>query len=148
MIIDNLSGSNKYWKLHPLFETAFQYLTKQDLVSLKTGRYSIKGEDIFAIIAHESSETPADGLLEIHRKYIDIQFTFDNSFDIGWKPVSDCRTADTPYNEEKDKQLFKDIPDFVFALNKGNFAVMFPEDAHCALAPKDYVKKVIIKVKV
>lgn len=53
-----------------------------------------------------------------------------------------------PYEKENDCVLFSDIPEVFFTLKPGQFAVVFPEDAHAPAIGEGIIKKAIVKIKV
>ena len=62
----------------------------------------------------------------------------------------DTLTPTTEYNDEKDYQMLKGHVNKVI-LNKGDFCVVFPEDAHLPQMIGDdgkWVKKAVVKMKV
>ncbi len=147
MIVDTLERAARYYGNHRLFEQAFAFATSSDFKTLPVGTHKLQGDDLFVIIADDHARAH-DAKLEAHRKYIDIQLTIDGAFDIGWKPLHQCRTLDKPYDEENDFMLFADAPDFQMTLAPNTFAVFFPDDAHAPNPPKSFVKKAIFKVAV
>ena len=147
MILDHISRAEKYYHVHPNFRRSFDYLKQHDIAIMENGRHEIDHDNIFIIIARGSStDTPPK--LECHKKYIDIQITLDGSFPVGWKNIDCCADGHTDYDSEKDVQLFNDSSDFSVELTQGMFAVLFPEDAHVGLPPKNSVLKAIVKVAV
>jgi YhcH/YjgK/YiaL family protein len=98
MIIDDLTNSEHYKKIHPLFPEAFnrlrQFAIRNDLPE---GGIEIDGERIHAGISRRNGKPAAEARLETHRRYIDIQYVVDGTDRIGWMPVSDCR-ADNQMN--------------------------------------------------
>ncbi len=147
MIVDTLERAARYYANHRLFEQAFAFATSPDFKALPIGTHKLQGDDLFVIIADDYARKH-DAKLEAHRKYIDIQLTIDGAFDIGWKPLHQCRTLDKPYDEENDFMLFADEPAFQMTLAPDTFAVFFPDDAHAPNAPTHFVKKAIFKVAV
>lgn len=147
MILDTLRRATRYYANHRLFEEAFAFATSPDFKALPVGTHKLQGDDLFVIIADDHAREH-DAKLEAHRKYIDIQLTIDGAFNIGWKPIHQCRTIQTPYNEENDFMLFADAPEFEMTLEPDTFAIFFPDDAHAPNAPKHFVKKAIFKVVV
>ncbi|HAI85169.1 MAG TPA: YhcH/YjgK/YiaL family protein, partial [Chitinophagaceae bacterium] len=74
MIIDTLANANRYEQLHPLFSKAFSYLKNTDFIHLPKGKYTIDGEQLFAIVNEYDTVDAANEQCEAHKKYIDIQF--------------------------------------------------------------------------
>ena len=86
--------------------------------------------------------------LEVHRRYIDIQYSLTSPDVIGWKQISTCRNPAEAYNEVKDIQYFLDAPDSWVTVPQQSFGVFFPEDAHAPMAADGPVHKVVVKVAV
>lgn len=146
MIIDLLSNSQRYFTLHREFENAFTFI--QRYTHFEPDRLHLPGSDMIAIIELAQGKSRSGARLEVHRKYIDIQYVFEGHEEIGWKPLKNCLSCSQPYHEEKDIQFFSDSPLVWTSLEKGFFAIFFPEDAHAPLASNSEVKKIIIKVPV
>lgn len=148
MIIDKLKNASKYYYLNPLFQKVFEFINTNNLSKFEVGEYEIVGRDAFIIIAEDNEFSEKKNIIEAHRKYIDIQFALSGEFGITWKALQDCKHIHTDYNSEKDYIFYEDKPDFEILLKVGNFAILFPEDAHFAQPPTKYLKKAIIKVRV
>ncbi len=147
MILDHLSRAEKYFHVHPGFKHAFDYLKKTDLRTLTEGRHDIDGDDIYIIIANDSTGNERRKL-EVHRNYIDIQLAIDGSFPLEWHDIDSCKNTATDYDREKDIRFFSDPPLFTVTMISDMFAVLFPEDAHAPQPPLTSVKKAIVKVAV
>ena len=149
MILDLLANSTAYEKLHPGFSSAFYFLRKTDLATISEGRYAIDGERIYAIVQEYDTKPLAEGFLETHTRYIDIQYLIAGEELIGYAPLTD-QAVHTPYDNDKDISFLKGAADPI-RVQQGQFAVFFPHDAHMpgrtAGAPA-HVRKVVIKVSV
>jgi biofilm protein TabA len=119
--------------VHPRFKAAFEFLKRHDLADLAAGRHPIDTEKLFALVIQENGKGRDFARLEIHRLFIDVQFTVTGTDNIGWKPVVECTGEANGYNSEKDVAFFTDRPETWLAAPPGMFAVFFPEDAHAPL---------------
>lgn len=147
MILDKLSESARYTTLHPPFGRAFEFLSNTNLVSLPPGRHDIDGDRMFVLIEHKSGKGREGARLEAHRKYIDIQFTFEGMEEIGWSPLDACRPPSGGFDEANDIGFFNDDrPSSWLSVPPGLFAIFFPEDAHAPLGGRGLLKKAIVKV--
>lgn len=147
MIIGNLSESARYQSLHPLFETAFNFLASHDLLTMECGKIHLDGEKLF--FNNNNAALRPDCLpVEAHKRYIDIQVVLSGEETFGWVPVSDI--GFNPYNPEKDVMLSDQKATTFFTLHAGEFAVFFPEDGHAPQGGKSdtFVRKAIFKVAV
>lgn len=145
MILDCLDNWKRYAGLNGGFAPAFEFLLRDDLAELPEGKHTIDGDRVFAIVVRADGLGKDKARLEIHRKYIDIQFCISGTDDIGWKPTADC-AGDEGFDEDKDLGFFTDEVEAWTAVAPGRFAIYFPADAHAPLGCDGPVHKVIVKV--
>src|SRR5215213_9439615 len=148
MIVDTLANAHRYDGLHPLFPRAFDFLRRTGLGSLAAGRHEIDGTRLFVSIDHKEGRGSDGARLEVHRRYIDIQFTFEGAEEIGWTPLADCRTPASAFDEDRDLGFFDDRATTWIEVPPGRFAIFFPEDAHAPLGGHGLLKKAIVKIAV
>lgn len=146
MILDILENISSYFYLNSGFKKAFDFLSRADLKDLPPGKYEIDGEHVFAIIVNDFGMEKKEGLLEIHRKYVDIQFVLSGTDNMGWKPKRLCSHPTGNFDEKIDAQIFKDEPSTWISVQPNSYAIFFPEDAHMAMFSVGKIHKVIIKV--
>ncbi len=146
MILDSLDNYDRYRHLHPLFLQAIEFLRINNLQDLPAGKHDIDGDRLFALVSEGPGKEKEKALLEVHRKYIDIQHIVSGTDVMGWKPLKLCSQVEMEFDETKDAALYKEEPLTWFDVPAGNFTIFFPEDAHAPLATKNVVKKVVIKI--
>ncbi|MEI8243016.1 MAG: YhcH/YjgK/YiaL family protein [bacterium] len=149
MILDLLSNSSVYEKLHAGFSSAFYFLRKPDLVTMSEGRYAIDGERIYAIVQEYDTRPLTEGVLETHTRFIDIQYVISGEELIGYAPLAG-QAIRTPYDNDKDIAFFEGAADPI-RVQQGMIAVFFPHDAHLpgrTTGAPARVRKVVIKVAV
>ena len=146
MIIDRLGNWRLYANVNPLFQKAFEFLETADLTGLDCGRYEIAGDDVYASIQEPEGKPEAAAKVEVHRKYIDIQYIVSGNEKMGWIPLVGMG-HDEGFNEEKDYGLFTDKPQSWFDVRPGCFAIFFPEDGHAPNVGTGIHRKVVVKVK-
>lgn len=148
MILDKLSESARYAALHPDFARAFEFLSTTNLGRLTSGRHEIDGERLFVLIDQQDGRGRDGARLEAHRKYIDVQYTFEGMEEIGWSPLDACRPPTGGFDEAKDIGFFNDDrPATWLSVPPGLFAIFFPEDAHAPLAGRGLLKKAVVKIR-
>ncbi len=149
MIIDTLKNAPKYFKVHPLFEKAFEYIRQTDLINTADAKVEV-GEGLKAIFSNAPGKTKeaSTAKFECHNKNIDIQVCIHGVETIGWKPRESCVAPNGEYNAEKDVLFYSDKPDMFFQLIDGQFAIFFPEDVHAPMIGEGDIKKLVMKVKV
>lgn len=147
MIKDNLSQREKYYAVNPHFKEAFYWLDKNH--GAEAGKYVI-GDNSFAIVVKgKRTEKRRPDKWEAHRKYIDVQVIISGGQRLG---ITDKNRL-TPignYDAENDVEFFAEngICDEIY-LAAGDFAALFPSDAHQPAldCENDYDDRVILKVK-
>lgn len=148
MILDLLDNWKRYAALNPAFATAFAYLESQSLAELSSGRHDVDGDRVYAIVGRDPGRGREGAKLEVHRRYIDVQFVVSGCDEIGWRPLVRCESAEKPYDDGKDYALFADPPVSWIAVPARHFAVFYPEDAHAPLGGEGILHKVVVKVAV
>jgi biofilm protein TabA len=150
MIIDSLANANKYFNLHPLFESAFSYIQKTDLSKIEVGEYTIEENKLRAIIASFNGITKKASCkeFECHNQYIDIQLCISGKETFGWSPRETCDQPNGGYDAPNDVQLFHNKPDMFFQLHPEQFVLFFPNDVHAPMIGDGIIKKLVLKVKV
>ncbi len=150
MIVDALTQCGRYTALSPRFAAAFDFL-KQLPADKVSGRYSIDGDDCFALVQSYNTKPISEGKFEAHRKYIDIQFIQAGRETILWTPLAQLTKTTEPYAAEKDIAFFA-TPAHVtpIQLHAGEFTIFFPEDGHAPgleYAGSTEVRKTVIKIR-
>lgn len=149
MIYDSLNNFSTYLCVHPLFADVLAFLKNHEgsLPALIPGSYDINSNGAFASISEYESKPESEGFLEYHRKFIDVQIVLAGREKIGIAHIDNCR--DQEYWEGKDLGKLEGTADFVL-MDRSNFAIFFPQDAHmpqisCA-DRREKVKKVVFKI--
>lgn len=147
MILDTLENADKYAKLHPQFAAAFAFLRRADLASLDKGRHEVAGDALYAMVVKGPGRGREAAKMEMHRRYIDIQYTVAGTDEIGWRTVCEC-VGGKGFDEAKDCELFDPAVDAWVKTKPGSFAIFFPEDGHAPMAGVGDLHKVVMKVRV
>lgn len=149
MIIDKLSNSHLYSSLGERITKALAYLKQTDFSQKELGRYDLDGDNIFALVNEYNTKDESEGKLEAHKKYTDVQFVVKGSELMGYAPLQNQKVINE-YNEQNDITFFEGERSFT-KVDEGMFAIFFPTDLHMPgikVQRSEYVKKVVIKVKV
>lgn len=151
MILDTLPLWHRYAPLNPRFAAAFAFL-EGVTAATADGRHDIDGDAIYALVQRYQTRPQARPQLEAHRRYIDIQFIVRGREVIHWAPLATLSEVTLPYDAAKDAGLFAATSRLVpVGLAAGQFAILFPDDAHapcCAWDDPEEVIKVVVKVAV
>jgi len=141
MILDKIENFKTYAGIHPQFADVLRYMEENPLQKLPVGKHFINNDGAFASVSEYETRLPADGFIECHRKYIDIQVVALGEEMVGVVPLVDCKPLD--YDEVKDFQKLEGEVDYV-GLKPGMFAIFFPQDGHM---PNTRIGKDAVKVK-
>jgi YhcH/YjgK/YiaL family protein len=150
MFFSPVALAQKYNYLEEKFIRAYKWLAETDLNHTAAGSYPIGGDDVVASV-QEYTTTPADqNVFETHDKFFDIQYVISGKEHFGI-----CKREGLTVKEvipERDL-IFYEEPDISGSvlLLPGDLIVVAPEEAHkprCAVGEPEYVRKVVVKVKV
>ncbi|NIA06853.1 MAG: DUF386 family protein [Actinobacteria bacterium] len=148
MILDRIEQADLYAKLNPPFAQAFAFLQQKGLNELADGRHDINGDDIYALVVKGTRQSRGEAKLEMHRKYIDVQYVVSGCDNMGWKNHKLCENSEGDYDAEIDTELFSDAPSAWITVCPGDFVIFFPEDAHAPGVGDGAFHKVVVKVAV
>jgi YhcH/YjgK/YiaL family protein len=151
MIIDKVENFELY-NFGPAWRRAFEFLGTLT-PDTPDGRYTIDGEDIFAIVMSYHTSAPELAVFESHQKYVDIQtvITGGEGFECAFR---DELNVITPYDAAKDAAFYERTSGGQTCVDvfPGTFVMLYPHDAHIAGLivgeGSQLVKKVVVKVKV
>ncbi len=150
MIYDTLRNSSLYFPVHPEFRKVFKFLSARNILKLPLGRLEIGRSGTFAIVQEYLTKNESEGLIECHRKYIDVQYVADGVEKAGISAKSACRET-TKYDKDKDFQMLSGKVGFI-PLDPSVFAVFFPDDGHMPCITdgrrKSKVRKIVFKIPV
>jgi YhcH/YjgK/YiaL family protein len=152
MIVSYLTHIHDQIRMSANLEKAFQFLSQNDLANLPDGRAIIDGENVYAEVQSYDTKPQSEAKYEAHRRYIDVQFVVSGEEYIGWSPIEKLNIT-TPYNTEHDYLLGNAPANEVtlVRLNVGQFAVLYPFDAHAprlSVGQATHIKKIVVKVAV
>ena len=144
MIIDNLEFLDKYKSVIPLSDKVLKFIAECDINNLELGKYIIDGDKLYANCQQVSPKSKEDAKLETHNRYIDIQIPLSGCESMGYTPRS--LLNEEKYDEIKDITFYKGAAENYIKIEKGMFALFFPEDGHAPGISSDGVKKLIFKI--
>lgn len=148
MIVGDINESARIEMLHPDFKRVFDYIKEQDLLHAPLERIVLDGDRLFINNVEPDLIKQADQPLEAHRQYLDIHVLLEGEERIGWRALSDCGKPTREYDADADYMLF-DLPASSYIdLKPGQFAIVWPEDAHAPVIGSGKVRKLIVKALV
>ena len=146
MILGNIKDAKKYFCTNERFEKAFEILKSLD--DSATERITVEDGIFWVNIAEFDEVSDGEKQFEAHRYFLDIHFIISGEEKFGYADIEKlCETQ--AYDAENDYLLLSGDADAV-TLRKGDFCVVFPEDAHIPVMAKGEgkLKKAIVKIKI
>ena len=148
MLLCTLADSVRFDTLFPGFDRALAFLRQPGLADWAKGRHPLDDQRLVAIVEQRDAVGRGAAVMEVHRRYIDIQYTVAGDEVIGWGPLAGCREPREAFDAERDVGFFRDPPVVWLPVPPGHLAIFYPEDAHAPLAGQGPLHKVIMKVAV
>ena len=144
---------DKYISIKELTPSGYDFVIKALASGVENGKYPLE-DGAYAAVSEYETKPMATSKFEAHRKFIDVQLILSGSEIIGVCPTDGFSDADRlgEYNPDKDVEFFAVRGDFEkLALSAGDFAILYPEDAHMPgvheTAPAQ-IKKIVLKIPV
>ena len=151
MLLDQLDSAGLYGALGQRIAEALAILNDESIYTASAGKHEVDGKNLFYIVQEYETQPVEEGQLEIHRKYMDIQFVVSGTECIGYAPLEGL-TETMAYDGENDAALYKFEPLMSkLILKQGSFAIFWPNEPHMPgrrigdTAQK--VKKIVVKVR-
>ena len=147
MILAHLNDSDRYASLHPLFKQLFDYVKAHDFTHVPAERIVLDGDRLFINVADVTLKSPEEQVLEVHRRYIDVHFPLSREEVMGWSSLSVLATESMqPFNEDDDFAVYAERAQSYLTIHPGEFAIVWPEDAHAPIIGQGALRKLIAKV--
>ncbi|HSV26374.1 MAG TPA: YhcH/YjgK/YiaL family protein, partial [Sedimentisphaerales bacterium] len=105
MIVDRLENAGLYEAIFSKLTRGLALLKDKSLAERPDGTYEAEGREIYYIVQRYVTRPFAEGRLEAHRKYIDIQFIAAGEEVFGYAPLATLREK-TGYDDEKDVAFY------------------------------------------
>ena len=131
------------------WNAAFDFLVKNDLKSLPTGRTDLNG-DVYVTVSEYTTKNIEDADYESHKKYIDLQYIVSGEELIGLTQNQEGLKVISPYVEEKDIEFYEYNGGDLLSATPDRYFIFFPKDVHrpCIKTKENCkVKKVVVKIR-
>lgn len=136
----------------PTVREAIDYLKRTDCATLPLGKTAVDGERIFLQIQEYLSKPAEEVVLEVHRKYIDLQIVLEGEEWMGYARYEKEHPTLGDYDETADVQFFpKSVMPFWaagaespqrFRATAGTIAIFTPDDIHASQIGVEKLQKV------
>ncbi len=152
MILDKLENAARYAAISEGIVKVVEAAKKLSADNYIPGRVEIDGDNLYLNCAEYDTHDKCGALTEAHRAYLDVMVMIDGCETVYIKRTDALGNVTKPYDAAIDALLADtDADTTAVRLEKGDFLVLFPEDAHapgCHADTPCHIKKVIGKVKI
>ncbi len=152
MIYDVLSNAEDYADVNPGVYKLLEYVKNYASEEFPDGHIVIENDNIFFRVAKYETHSTENALVEAHKQFIDVMIMLDGCETIYVKDVNRLHNITKPYDPEIEALLADfDSDATAVRMEKGNFLVLLPQDAHSPACHADgpcKVKKIIGKVRI
>ncbi len=149
MIVDHISHYDLYKGRNDKVDKAIKYIKTANFAELEKGMHGVDGEEIFFNLIEYETKTPEERFWESHKEYIDIHYLLEGEEFVGHE-LFERMSIKENYNEADDYFLLEGTLHSKIKLQKGDFMICYPDDAHMTGIKVDEplnVRKVVFKVK-
>ncbi len=151
MILDQLDIALMSAGLGERIAIALPSLHQDSVRNAAPGTYEVDGENLFYIVDEYETQPIKEGRLEIHRRYLDIQYIVSGGECIGTAPLEGL-IEESPYDGETDLAFYRYDPAMSkLVLKQGMFAIFWPNEPHMPGQrignTSEKVKKIVVKIR-
>ncbi len=130
MIVDTIRNLREYFPLIPELREVADFLECAGTEKLSPGHYDIEGSAGKAAILEYRPEDKKRPRFETHDRCMEVQFMLRGR-ELHYHALREKLEPIGGYEEERDRTLYACPPEHTAVLmEKGSFAVYFPEDGH------------------
>jgi YhcH/YjgK/YiaL family protein len=145
----NQKEFEKQYKANPeAWDMAFEWLRTTDLDAIEPGTYTIKENDVKAIVSDTLAPELEAVKWEAHKDFNDLQYIVKGKAKMGVSPVTEA-TVKEAYDPDSDVGFF-DAEGEYYTAEPGTFFIFTPKEAHrpgIRVEGYNTVKKIVIKVR-
>ena len=146
MIINALKNISLYKDVYKHLPEAIAFLQKNDFSELVEGKNEFS--DNFYIVKIKDEKNPNfEGVLEVHKEWIDIHIPLNTNDIIAYKELSYCRNIEKEYNEENDYMLYREQDSCIAVLPIQYFCIIDTTMTHMAMLGEGIIEKLVIKIR-
>lgn len=150
MIVDKINNIEQYSGLNISTTKIKNFIKYVEEFNLEDGRYDTLGDNMFALIETYYTKPVNECKLESHEKHIDLQYIIEGREFMNWASTENLVVSENLLIEE-DLLFYENISSKgAILVEKGFFAIFFPNDAHMPKVQankSEKVKKIVFKIK-
>jgi YhcH/YjgK/YiaL family protein len=146
MIINTLQNLKQYQGVYRNLPEAVSYIETWDLQKLHEGKNEVS-ENVYIVKILGDKNPKFEGIIEVHRAWIDIHIALNTSDVIAFKEISHCANLHKEYDSENDYALYKETDTKQVDVPMNYFCIIDPTMAHMAMLGEGRIEKLVLKIK-
>lgn len=146
MIINSLQNIAHYGSVYRHFKEAIDYIQTNEFDSLKEGKNEFS-DNFYIVKIIGDKKSDFDGILEVHKEWIDIHIPLTDDEIIVFKELSECTHKEKEYDSENDYMLYKESDIAQVVIPKGYACVIDTTMCHMAMLGDGKIEKLVFKIR-
>jgi biofilm protein TabA len=146
MIVDKKESLEKYRSVYKHIGEAIDYIAKHDFSELAVGKNEVS-ENLYIVKNAGEKKSDFEGVLEVHRDWIDIHIPLTDDEIIAFKDLGECSFIEKEYDAENDYMLYNEDDISQLTLAKGYACIIDTTKCHMAMLGEGHMVKLIFKVR-
>lgn len=130
---------------------AIEYVKKNITAETPLGKHEVRGEEMFVMVFHDSTEPQSVRRAEFHARYLDIQIVLSGTEGMTFSNLP-AGKVDTDWLADKDIAFLPaGEQEKTIVMHAGDFVVFYPGEVHkplCAVGEPGMVRKAVVKMRV
>jgi biofilm protein TabA len=146
MIINLIKNLSIYKSAYANMQEAIDYIQRKEFHLLKEGKNEFSDNFyVVKIIGYKKSDF--EGVLEVHKEWIDIHIPLTDDEIIAFKEISECSNLTKEYDSENDYSLYDEEDISQVTLAKGYFCIIDTTMCHMAMLGEGRLEKLVFKIR-
>jgi len=130
MIVDNIKNASVYFGINSAIEEALRFLMNYAGQTDKSASIHVS-DRVTVKVCPYTTKDESECVFEAHKRYADIHYMISGGECMAYTHIDNLRVMS---ENEKDDLILLDGSGTKIPLNKGDFLIAFPQDAHmCAI---------------
>ncbi len=146
MIINSLKNITIYTSTYPHLKEAVDFIQNIGFDKLVSGKNEVS-DNVYIMKNVGEKKSDFEGVLEVHRDWIDIHIPLTDDEIIAFKEISECKNLSKEYDSENDYALYDEEDISQVTLAKGYFAIIDTTMAHMAMLGEGSLAKLVFKIR-
>lgn len=146
MIINRVENIVQYGSMFRYFSEAKANLEAMNFSTLQEGKNEIS-ENCYIVKIVGDKKSDFEGVLEVHKEWIDIHIPLTDDEIIAFKELNECKQVEKEYDSENDYMLYRESDIAQMVLPKGYACIIDTTMCHMAMLGEGKLEKLVFKIR-